>query len=118
MHSSMTDSEYHALADALLHRLEALADVWLENNWADVDAHRTGGLLELVFADGGKVVVNKQAPRHEIWLASRAGGFHFVWDGQSWRETRAQRDFDTVFAEQIRAQAGQSLPLRGGDHGI
>ena len=34
----------------------------------DIDAQRTGGLLELSFPTGSKIVVNTQPPLHEIWL--------------------------------------------------
>lgn len=111
MPSSMTDSEYHVRADALLRRLELLADAWLQDDVIDLDAQRTGGLLELVFPDRSKLVINKQPPLQEIWLASRAGGFHFAWEKSRWIESRSGLDFDTVFNQQACAQAGQPLPV-------
>lgn len=111
MHSSMTDSDYHARAEALLRSLEVQMDDWLQGDVIDIDTQRSGGLLELSFPDGSKIVVNKQPPLQEIWLASRAGGFHFGWNGTAWCDTKSGESFDAVFATQASRQAGKPLTL-------
>lgn len=105
----MTDSEYHQRADALLRRLESLTDDWLQDDVIDIDAQRTGGLLELSFPDRSKLVVNKQPPLHEIWLASKRGGFHFSWRDDDWRDTKSGERFSQVFAAEASSQAGRAL---------
>ncbi len=107
----MTDTEYHERADALLRRIEAQTDAWLQGDVIDIDAQRAGGLLELSLPNGSKLVVNKQPPLHEIWLASRAGGFHFQWQHGEWRDTKSGAEFVTVFNQQASAQAGRALSL-------
>ena len=62
--ASLTDFEYHRLTDSLLRRIEAQADAWLQDDVIDIDAQRTGGLLELGFPDRSKLVVNTQPPLH------------------------------------------------------
>jgi CyaY protein len=109
--SSLGDGEYHRLADALLAGIEAAADRWLQQDLIDIDSHRTGGLLELVFPDGSKLVVNTQPPLHEIWLAARGGGFHFRWDGSNWVDTREGKDFTSVFERHAALQGGVALRL-------
>ncbi len=44
---SQSDADYHARSHALLARIEAQVDAWLDDDVVDIDAHRTGGLLEL-----------------------------------------------------------------------
>lgn len=107
----MTDSEYHDRADALLRRLEAQADAWLQDDVIDIDSQRAGGLLELSLPNGSKLIINKQPPLHEVWLASRAGGFHFQWRDGRWCDTKSGDDFVDVFNQQASAQAGQALRL-------
>lgn len=111
MRRSMTDSEYHDRADALLKQLEALADRWLDEDVIDVDAQRTGGLLELVFPDRSKLVINKQPPLHEIWLASRRGGFHFQWRDGDWLDSKSAERFATVFGAEASHHGGRPLTL-------
>jgi iron donor protein CyaY len=58
-----------------------------------------------------KIVVNKQPPLQEIWLAARAGGFHFKWDGAVWRDTKTGAEFVALFNEQASRQARKTLVL-------
>ncbi len=111
MRRSMTDSEFHERADALLNRLESLTDRWLQDDVIDIDAQRAGGLLEMSFPNRSKLVVNKQPPLQEIWLASREGGYHFRWDGTTWLDTKSGLSFQAVFDEQASRQGGRELRL-------
>ena len=58
----MTDAEYHRLAFAVLSRIEATLDGWLQSDVIDIDSQRTGGLLELTMPAGSKIVINTQPP--------------------------------------------------------
>lgn len=107
----LTDLEYDRLTRELLGRIEAAADRWLQSDTADVDTHRTGGLLELVFADGSKIVVNTQPPLHEVWLAARGGGFHYRWNGSAWVDTRDGSEFVAALEHHASRQAGAALKL-------
>lgn len=106
----LSDAEFHRLTQAVLAQIEATADRWLEDDVLDVDVHRTGGLLELSFPNGSKIVVNTQPPLQELWLASRDGGFHFRHLDGVWRDTKDGREFFEVLSREASAQAG--LPLR------
>lgn len=106
--SGLTDSEYHRLADAVLAQVEATVDRWLDDDVIDIDTHRTGGLLELQLPDGSKLVVNTQPPLHEIWLAARAGGYHFHHEGGRWLDREGEEFFARLSAC-ASAQAGQPL---------
>lgn len=105
----LTDAEYLRETSALLARVEAAADRWLQGDVIDIDAHRTGGLLELVFPDGSKIVINTQPPLHEVWLATRGGGFHYRWCGDSWRDTRDGSDFLCTLSAHASTQGGTAL---------
>jgi len=104
----LSDSEYHRLTSDVLARIEATVDRWLQDDVIDVDTHRTGGLLELGFPGGSKIVVNTQPPLHELWLAARAGGYHFKYADGRWRE-REGREFYELLSETASAQAGKPL---------
>jgi CyaY protein len=55
---------------------------------ADLDAQRVGGMVTLVFPNRSQIVINQQKPLHEIWLAAKAGGFHYRLDGEQWQDTK------------------------------
>lgn len=104
----MSDGEYHRLADEVLAHVEATVDRWLDDDVIDIDTHRTGGLLELVFPGGSKVVINTQPPLHEIWLAARAGGYHFHYGEGRWID-REGEEFFARLSRCVSEQAGRTL---------
>jgi len=104
----MDDKEFNGLADAVLARIEA----GLEACGADLDFElAAGGVLEIEFTDGGKMVVNRHAVAREIWVAARAGGFHFRWDGEAWRDTRDGGELMEKLSALVSQQAGEPVRL-------
>ncbi len=107
--TTLSDSDYQALTQALLAGIETCIDRWLQDDVIDIDSHRTGGLLELAFPDGSRIIVNTQPPLHEVWLAAKAGGFHYRWSGSGWVDTRDGSDFLTTLSAHASAQGGKRL---------
>jgi CyaY protein len=105
----LTDAEYHQLTAAVLARIEATIDRWLQDDTIDIDGQRTGGLLELSLPGGSKIVVNTQPPLHELWLATRGGGYHFRYLEGQWRDSRDGAEFFARLSQAASAQAGQPL---------
>ena len=104
----MEDREFNTLADAALARIEAA----LEASDADIDFElAAGGVLEIEFADGSKVIVNRHGVAREIWVAARAGGFHFRWDGAAWRDTRDGGELMNKLSALASQQAGEEINL-------
>lgn len=101
----MTDLEFLDRAEAVLRAIEANCDRINEQSDADIDNQRTGGMVTLVFPDGSQIVVNLQKPLHEIWLAARAGGFHYKFDGQRWMDTKGQGEFFASLSRYASEQA-------------
>lgn len=105
----LSDSEYHRLSAAVLAAVEAAADRWLQDDDIDVDTQRTGGLLELSFPGGRKIVVNTQPPLQEIWLAARQG-YHFRHVEGRWLE-RGGGEFFDVLSACASEYAGRALTV-------
>lgn len=107
--TSLTDPEYQRLTASVLGGVEATVDAWLQDDVVDIDAHRTGGLLEMHFPNGSTIVLNTQPPLHELWLAARSGGFHFRFVDGRWVDTKDGREFHAALSECASAQAGLAL---------
>jgi CyaY protein len=103
----MTESEFHRAADAVYARLESL----LEPHEA-LDVDREGGVLTIECPDGSKVVVSRQPPLAEIWVAARSGGFHYAWREGAWRDTRSDAELFGALGAILAAQAGVALDSR------
>jgi CyaY protein len=104
----MNDSEFGVLADAALKQIEA----GLERSGADLDFEMVSDhVLEVEFADGSKIIVNRHDAAQEIWVAARSGGFHYRWDGNGWRDTRRDEELLAALSKLVSQQAGESVSL-------
>jgi CyaY protein len=105
----LTDSEYDAQTSAVLSSIEVQIDAWLQDDVIDIDAQRSGGLLEMSFPNGSKIILNTQAPLQELWLAARSGGYHYKYEAGVWRDTRDGRALLDVLSTCASEQASQTL---------
>ena len=107
----MTDLDYLNRAEAVLEAVELACDRINDESDADVDNQRTGGMVTLTFGNGSQIIINLQKPLQEIWLAARAGGFHYRFNEQlgQWTDTKDAREFFTVLTRCASEQAGQAL---------
>ena len=108
----IADSEYHQRAEAVFAAIEAAVDRWLQDDVIDIDANRTGGLLELAFPNGSHIVVNTQPPLHELWLAAPSGGYHFQPAATGWIDGRDGGEFFERLSECASEQGGQPLRFK------
>ncbi len=106
----MDESEFQALAGGALERIERA----LEASGVDADWElKEGGVLELEFENGSKMVINRHGAAREIWVAARAGGFHFRWDGSCWRDSRDGTELFAALSKLVSAQSGRAVILAG-----
>jgi CyaY protein len=106
----MDESQFEARAAAALEALERALEESVE---ADFEL-KEGGILEIEFDDGSKIIVNRHGAAREIWVAARSGGFHFRWDGAAWRDTRSGEELFAALSELVSRQLGRRVRLLGG----
>ena len=105
----MTDAEFMDQAELLLKAVEASCDRINDENQADIDNQRTGGMVTLVFSNRSQIVINLQKPLHEIWLAAKSGGYHYKFDSKQWTDTKGQGEFFSSLSRYASEQAGCPL---------
>ena len=103
----MNDSQYNLIAEALLLAIEEA----IEDCGVDIDYEGVGGLLTLTFKNGSKVIINKQAPLHEIWVATKFNGHHFVLNDNHWTDKRSGEEFWQFLSNAVSTQAETELTL-------
>jgi CyaY protein len=101
----MSDSEYLTRAEAVLTAVERAID----DTDADIEFERSGNVLTLEFANRTKIIVNLQPPMKEIWIAAKAGGFHFRFVDGAWRDTRSGTEFFAALSDYATQQAGEPV---------
>jgi CyaY protein len=82
----------------------------------DLDIARQGGnVINIVFRDRSVIVVNTQAPLHEIWVAAKAGGFHYRWAGivlkPLWLDTKTGNELLADLSTFVSSQAGKDIKV-------
>ena len=111
----MTDSEFLDRAENLLRAVEASCDRINDQDCADIDNQRVGGMVTLVFPNQSQIVINLQKTLHEISMAPKAGGYHFKFDGARWADSKGQGEFFANLSRLASAQAGCTLVFAEND---
>ncbi|OON38558.1 iron donor protein CyaY [Izhakiella australiensis] len=106
----MNDSEFHQRADDLMLSVEEQLDSYQGD--ADIDYQIHAGVMTLSFANGSKIIINKQEPLHQVWLATKAGGYHYDLQGDRWICNRSGGEFWQMLSQACSEQAGDTLKLR------
>lgn len=104
----MEEREFNQLADAMLARIESA----LEVHPADLDFEiKPGGVIEIEFDDGSKIIVNRHTAAREIWVAARSGGYHFKAEGDRWVAARNGEELMAALSRCLSEQAGEAITL-------
>lgn len=101
----MPDSDYLSRAEAVLAAVERAVD----EADADIELERSGNVLTLEFENRTKIIVNLQPPMREIWIAAKAGGFHYRFIDGEWRDTRTGTEFFSALTAYATEQAGEAV---------
>ena len=104
----MEESQFNQMADEMLaHIEEALAML-------DVDFDfemKSGGVIEVEFPEGSKIIINRHSAAREIWIAARSGGFHFKPINGIWSSARDGCTLMKVLERCMSDQAGRPITL-------
>lgn len=103
----MNDSQYNLIAEDLLLAVEEA----IEDCGVDIDYEGVGGLLTLTFKNNTKIIINKQAPLHEIWVATKFNGHHFSCSNEIWTDKRGGDEFWQFLSNAVSIQAETEITL-------
>jgi CyaY protein len=102
---SLSEARFHDLVDATQQALEEL----LEDHADDIEI--TAGMMTIKFDNGSQLIISRQEPLRQLWLAARSGGFHFDYDEESgkWSCEKSEELLGEVLARCVQEQAGLEL---------
>lgn len=110
----MNESEFNQLAEQTLIAIEDA----IESSGADIDYDTAGDILTLEFDNGSQIIINKQTPLSQIWVAARSGGFHFDYDAEKQRwclDSDPDKELFAQLALYCSQQAGETVTLDASD---
>lgn len=105
----MSESDFNRRIDDTLRAIEEAIDA----AGADLDYENAGGVLTLQCTGGSQLILNRQTPLRQLWLAARSGGFHFDWDAATggWVRDSDGASLGAVLAEILATQCGETIDL-------
>lgn len=104
---SLSEAQFHALVDNVQTTIEDTFD----DSGIDVDLINSGGILTIVFANNSQLIISRQEPLKQIWVAARSGGFHFDYNlqEQQWFCSNANADLASFLSKATQEQASETI---------
>jgi CyaY protein len=106
--SNMNDSQYHQMTDVLLIDIEEM----LDECEVDIDYESASSILTMIFLNDTKIIINKQPPLHQLWVATKFNGHHFNFQNEQWIDERTGVEFWSFLDEAVSKQAEQAITLK------
>jgi len=103
----MNESEFDKKATDTLLRIEQ----GIEESGADIDFEAAGGILTLEFANGTKIIINKQGAARQIWVAAKSGGYHYGFVDGQWINDQGGGELMSELSQFIREQSDEEVNL-------
>lgn len=101
----MNETEFHQQADSQMQLIEQMID----DSGADVDYETSGNVMTLEFDDRSQIIINRQEPMKEIWLASKSGGFHFQWKEAQWICSKTGVELIEMVKQECEKHTGEAI---------
>ncbi len=108
----MNESDFDQLSEQTMLAIEDAID----ECGVDIDYDNAGGILTLEFDNGSQIIINKQTPLTQLWVAARSGGFHFDYDTDEacWRLQGGGEELFSCLSRYCGEQAGEAVALDQG----
>ena len=101
----MNDIEFHQLVDRQIQIIEEAID----DSSADIDYDVSGNVMTLEFDNRSQIIINRQEPIREIWLASMSGGFQFKLVDSHWTCSKTGMELVEMVKQECEKHAGESI---------
>lgn len=103
----MNAGEFSQKVDDTLSAIEDALDI----SDAELDWDFAGGILTIECENGSQVIINRQTPTQQIWVAARSGGFHFDYhaDEGCWKQDGLE--LFALLNKSLSEQSGETVKL-------
>lgn len=107
----MNESEFNDIVDDILVDIEDAIEAACEETGVDIDYETTAGILTLTFTNDSQIIINRQTPMKQIWVASRQGGFHFDFNDETEKWVCADKELFSALSNYCSEQAEQTINI-------
>ena len=104
---SLSEARFHDLVDVVQQAVEDIFD----DSDLDLDLENSAGVLTVRFENGSQLILSRQEPLRQLWVAARSGGFHFDYDPEQglWICDTSDEPLGELLARVTREQAGEDI---------
>ena len=81
----------------------------------NIDYDNVADILTLEFPNRSRIIINKQTPLSQIWVAAKSGGYHFDFDEKNsiwYLNSSAEKDLFTQLSLYCSEQLGETVELK------
>ncbi len=102
------DMRVSQMLDVIQEQLEA------ESACDDLDMDLIDGVLTIGFEDGAKVIINRQEPLQQLWVASPLGPAHFSYDTERgvWLDDKTGATLMDTLSQAFTRKLGVTVTLQ------
>ena len=98
---TLSESNFNQVMDDTLDAIETA----LDEIGSDLDYGNSGGVLTLRCDNGAQIILSRQTPVRQLWVATRTGGFHFERSlDEAWLLEGSEQNLGAFIAEALRLQ--------------
>jgi CyaY protein len=108
----MADISYSVRASQMLDNIQEQMEA--ESACDDIDMDMVDGVLKIVFEDGGQIIINRQEPLEQLWVASPLGPAHFSFDTERnlWIDAKNGSTLMETLSQALTLKLGETVTLR------
>ncbi|MDA9004056.1 iron donor protein CyaY [bacterium] len=107
----MNEREYIELCTETLLVIETELDEMIDQS-LPIDYESGEGMLTIICTDSQTpVILSRQRPLKQIWVAARSGGFHLEYTGGRWVTTQSKETLGELLSRTCSEQSDQAINL-------
>ena len=106
----MNLNEFNDKMDDTLTQIEDAID----NCDVDLDYENAGGVFTITIeSNGSKIIINRQPPLSQLWVAAKSGGYHFNYDetSQTWLNNKDNKELFIALSQFCSEQSDDPIIL-------
>ena len=102
----MSEALFHERVDNLFLQVEEI----LDEAQSDIDFVNSSGLLTIICENKSQIILSRQPPLQQVWLACLAGGLHFELVQDTWLlTTDNSQTFGQSITQALQQQADETF---------
>lgn len=93
----MSESEFLFLYDQTLNQLEE----WIDTQAPELDYEMSANIMTVFLPNQQKLIINRQTPLKQLWLATTKQGYHLNFVQNQWRCDKSQQTLEELLIDSI-----------------